>query len=85
MHLVSRFLMHMQLCKAKGTLVIPKWKWALFWPMLVDNFTEHFNFVIDFREYKHPMMFFVDGSQENSVFVQKSFRSNVLVLLIDFS
>ena len=50
----------MQLCKAKGTLVIPKWKSALFWPMLVDKFTEHFNFVIDFREYKHPMMFFVD-------------------------
>jgi hypothetical protein len=71
MHLVSRCLIHMQLCKAKGTLVIPKWKSALFWPMLVDKFTEHFKkFVIDFKEYKHPMMFFVDGSQENNVFVQ---------------
>jgi hypothetical protein len=48
MHLVSRCLIHMQLCKAKGTLVMPKWKSALFWPMLVDNFTEHFNkFAID--------------------------------------
>jgi hypothetical protein len=76
----------MQLCKAKGTLVISKWKSALFWPMLVDNFTQHLKkFVIDFREYKHSMMFFGDGSQENSVFVQKPFRSNVLVLLIDFS
>ena len=76
----------MQLCKAKGTLVISKWKSALFWPMHVDNFTQHLKkFVIYFREYKHPMMFFGDGSQENSVFVQKPFRSNVLVLLIDFS
>ena len=50
-HLVSRCLIHMQLCKAKGTLVIPKWKLALFWPMLVDNFTKHLKkFVIDFRE-----------------------------------
>jgi hypothetical protein len=51
------------------------------WPLLVDNITEHFKkFAIDFKEHKHPMMFFVDGSQENSVFVQKPFRSNVLVL-----
>ena len=41
----------MQLCKAKGTLAIPKWKSALFWPMLVDNFTEDFKtFVKDFRD-----------------------------------
>jgi len=34
---------------------------------------------------KNPWIFFVKGSHENSVFAQKPFNSNVIVLLIDFS
>ena len=40
--LVSKCINHMRLCKAKGTLVVPKWKSALFWPMLVNRFTDNF-------------------------------------------
>ena len=76
----------MRLCKAKGTLVVPKWKSALLWPMLVNRFTDNFkSFVLEIREHEKPMDFFVKGSHENSVFAQKPFNSNVIVLLIDFS
>jgi hypothetical protein len=34
-HLISRTISHMRMCKARGTLVIPKWKSAVFWPMII--------------------------------------------------
>ena len=33
-YLVSRVLKHMKVCKAKGTLVVPAWYSASFWPLL---------------------------------------------------
>lgn len=85
-NLVSKCIKHMQLCGAKGTLVVPKWKSAMFWPMLVNKFTDTFErFILEFREYEKPTIFFVKGSHENSVFAQKPLNSNVLVLLLDCS
>lgn len=76
----------MKLCRARGTMIVPKWKSAIFWPMLVYRFTEKFkSFVVDYKEYKHPMNFFQAGSQENSIFAQRPFGSNVIVLLLDFA
>ena len=86
MNLVTRCLIHMKICRARGTLVVPKWKSAVYWPLLVNRFTDNFrSFVVDYIEYKQPMNFFEAGSQENSIFAQRPFRTNVLVLLIDFS
>ncbi|XP_063416210.1 uncharacterized protein LOC134697851 [Mytilus trossulus] len=74
--LVSKCLNHMRLCKAKGTLVVPKWPSALFWPILVNRFSDRFkSFVIDFREYVKPMNFFTKGSQEKSIFAQRPFNN----------
>ena len=85
-NLVSKCIKHMQLCGVKGTLVVPKWKSAMFWPMLVNKFTDTFErFILEFREYEKPTIFFVKGSHENSVFAQKPLNSNVLVLLLDCS
>jgi hypothetical protein len=78
----------MRLCKVKGILVVPKWKSALCWPMLVNRSKDNFkSFVLETSEYENPMNFFVKGSHENSVFAQtqKPFKSNEIVLLIDFS
>ncbi|VDI60152.1 Hypothetical predicted protein [Mytilus galloprovincialis] len=37
-NLITRAINHMQMCKAKGVLVVPKWKSAIFWPRIVDRF-----------------------------------------------
>ena len=36
-HLVGRALRHAELCRARGTLVVPLWKSAVFWPLLCPD------------------------------------------------
>ena len=81
-HLISRTINHMRMCKARGTLVIPKWKSAVFWPMIINRFID--NYIKDLSEYKNPNNFFQPRSQENSIFAKQPFNSSVLVLLIEF-
>ena len=34
LHLVCRVLRHAEVCRAMGTLVVPMWKFAVFWPLI---------------------------------------------------
>ena len=75
----------MRMCKTRGTLVIPKWKSAVFWPMIINHFTDNYqSYIQDLREYKNPQNIFQPGSHENSIFAKQPFNSSVLVLLIEF-
>lgn len=77
--------MHMKICKAFGTLIIPKWKSSLFWPMVWNAKSNNFhNFVLKFIEYKKPKRFFTVGSDTKSIFAAERLNSNVLVLKVDF-
>ena len=82
-HLISKTLKYIIHCRAKGTLVIPKWTSASFWPILLDLQGNFVPFVTDYIEYKYPTNFFIPGSDKNSIFAQQTFQSNVLVLRID--
>ena len=37
LYLVCRALKHAKACKARGTLVVPMWKSAVFWPLLCPD------------------------------------------------
>ena len=84
-HLINRAISHFLQCRAKGTLVVPKWKSEAFWPSLVNLEGQFLPFVKNFIEYKNTKNFFIAGSDKNSVFASYSFQSNVLVLNIDAS
>ena len=57
--LVCKAINHMFLCKAKGVLVLPKWKSALFWPIVWNHSENYFhNFVKDFIEFYRPKQFY---------------------------
>ena len=82
-HLISRTISHMRMCKARGTLVIPKWKSAVFWRMIINRFTDNYqSHIKDSREYENHPKIFQPGSQENSIFAKQLFNSNALVSLI---
>ncbi|CAC5410738.1 unnamed protein product [Mytilus coruscus] len=84
--LVCRVLNHMLTCRAKGVLVVPKWKSALFWPMVWNNTENKFyEFITDFVEFDRSKHFFLSGSAKDSVFAQSPFISNVLVFKLDCS
>ena len=81
---VCKVINHMFNCKAKGVLVIPKWRSALYWPMLWNDSEQKFyNFVKDAVEFCRPKNFFKAGSDKDSVFANSPFISNVIVLKID--
>ena len=80
--LVPKVLIHMDRCKANGTLVVPKWTSAAFWPLLVNNLGEFKPFIKDHVEYCKPMNFFC--SHSHNIF-NVNFRSNVFVLRLEFS
>ena len=39
MYLVGRAIRHAEVCRASGTLVVPLWKSAVFWPLLCPDGT----------------------------------------------
>ena len=49
--------------KCVGTLVVPKWKSALFWPFIVLEHKFQW-FVKDVIEYVKPKRFFSEGSHK---------------------
>ena len=84
-YLIPKVLKHMLYYRAKGTLVVPKWKSALFWPCLVDRTGNFHTYVVDSVEYVKPKNFFIGGSHKESIFAKSPFISNVLVLRINCS
>lgn len=83
-HLIADTIRHLELCTAQGTLVVPKWTSAHFWPLLVNSDGKFKTFVIDYVEYVKPRIFFIAGSHKESAFAGVKFLSNVLVLNINF-
>ncbi|KAL5497337.1 hypothetical protein EMCRGX_G013798 [Ephydatia muelleri] len=47
--LVRRMIRHAKCCKAQGTLVVPCWESAPFWPLLCPKSEEWASFVVDYR------------------------------------
>lgn len=83
--MIWRAVRHLLNCSAKGTLVVPKWKSAAFWPSLIDKNGKFLWFVKDSIEYKHQTNFFVSGPDKNSIFAAQKFNSNVIALNLDAS
>ena len=79
--LISRTILHMKECKAKGVLVVPKWPSSYFWPTLAND-EGFYNFIIDHVEYIKPKNFF--STRRNNFFAGE-LKFNILVLRIDCS
>ena len=83
----------MESCKAKGTLVVPEWKSAPFWPLLCsfDRPLLFQDFVKDFCCLPKPRDMFIPGGGSSFVYSNKRSvfscmpRFNVLALRLDFS
>ena len=79
--IVGRVLNHLLVCKAKGTLVVPLWKSAHFWPMLLGPFRPFIRDVITVKAAK----VLKQGRNKNSLMGSAELSSMVLGLLIDCS
>ena len=83
--LVGRLLSHMRDCKAVGSLIVPMWKSAYFWPLLCNDGV-HLNFCVkDWLFLPNKPDLFIKGKAKNKLFGTKAFKSRCLALRINFA
>ena len=84
-YLTCRVINHMKLCKAKGTLVVPLWKSAHFWPVLSPDGIHWGGFIHDWAILDNHPKLFVRGKAKNSIFGNKPLKFRTVALRVDFS
>ena len=81
--LVGAALKHLKACDASGVLLVPEWKSAYFWPMLVNKGGSFFkDFITDF-EVLDPFFTTYNASSGRNVFEGYA-KFRTLALLIKF-
>lgn len=83
--LVVKTVKYLISSKAVGTLVVPKWKSASFWPYIYKDKCATHEYVIDILEFKDVSGIYVQGQNKNTVFGSDRFLSPVLVIRLDAS
>ena len=82
--LIPRVLRHAQACSAKGTLVVPVWPSAAFWPLLCIANGCFAPFVKDARELPRVDTLFLPGLSGSVLFNGRMPNTRVLALHCDF-
>ena len=84
--LIPRVIRHAQACGAKGSIVVPLWPSAPFWPMLCPFKTGYFaTFVREVRELPQVDSLFLPGLSGAVLFNGEVPNTQVLALRCDFS
>ena len=81
---IGTVLSFMRSCKARGTLVVPMWRSACFWPLLCTDGVHFNSFVADWMYLPNRPDVFVEGRAKNSLFSTDQFKSRCLALRIAF-
>lgn len=81
---VLRVIKHLLFCKARGTLIVPKWISAPYWPYIFDENLCYRTYVSDVLEFKNTAGIFVPGTNPNSIFGKEPFITPVLAVKFQF-
>ena len=83
--LTCKVIKHLKLCGAKGTLIVPLWKSAHFWPILSSDGLHWSPFIHDWVILPNFPNLFIRGKVKNSIFGGRPLSFVTLALRIDFS
>ena len=83
-YLVPRVLYHARVCKCKGTLIVPEWPSAVFWPLISPDGQKFADFVVAYDYLPSIPNLFIKGKRGACLFKGEVPNSNVLALRIDF-
>ena len=79
-YLVPRVIKHLQFYKASGTLIVPYWPSAPFWPLLFGNNNNASHFISDILEFPKGQDIYVQHRNKNSIFGSPVFSSKLLAV-----
>ena len=80
---ITRVIKHLKVCKAQGTLVIPDWPSATFWPVLFGKDSPYKDIVTHVIRFCDPTHIFVHGRNHKSLFGSVNMKSHVLCIRIN--
>ena len=83
-YLVPRVLRHMKYYKAKGVLVVPYWKSAIFYPMIITPTGEFQNFIKGSLYFDDWRSCIKQGTNEKCFIGSENFKSGILALNVNF-
>ena len=84
-YLILRVIFHLEVCSARGVLVVPKWPSAVFWPIIFPV-GGHRASVIQVIEFTDPSFVFAPAPEGHyTIFCPFRFRSAVLAVYLDGS
>lgn len=81
--IVTRVINHLVSCKAVGTLVVPFWPSAPFWPLIFGFASIPKMFILDILEFATGQNIFIQHLNKNCVFGTDKFTSKVLAVRFD--
>ena len=84
-YLTVRVVNHLKACRAAGTLIVPLWRSARFWPLICDDGVHFSNFVNDWYVLPHIPNLFIKGKAKNCIFGNGQLKFIMLALRIHFS
>ena len=82
--LIPRVLKHAEICKAKGTLVVPAWESGPFWPLICPNGLDFAKFVDAFVSLPLSDNLFCPGESGQVLFHGEVPNSAVYALRVNF-
>jgi len=84
-YLTAKVVTHLKICKAAGTLIVPLWRSAHFWPIICADGVHFSNFVHGWCILPHIPNLFVRGKAKNCIFGNGQLNFIMLALRIDCS
>lgn len=82
---VVRTIKHLIAQRARGTLIVPRWVSAAFWPYIFDSHMMYKDYVKDVLEFTEHDRIYVKGSSPRCIFGTEKFHSTVLAVRLDAS
>ena len=79
-YLVNKTIMHIVECGGKGTLIVPKWPSAAFWPLLFEKDFRKKAFIRDVLEFNCGQNIFIQGRSKKCIFGSDKFKSRVIAI-----
>lgn len=82
-YLVTKTIKYLINSKAVGTLIVPKWRSASFWPYIYKDKYSTYEYITDILEFSDASGIYVQGQNKSTVFGSNRFVSPVLALRLD--
>ena len=82
--LIPRVLRQVEVCRAKGTLIVPLWPSAIYWPIICPEGENFGRFIEDWYDLPLSETLFLPGKSGSLLFKGKIPNTRVLALRLNY-